>query len=192
MTTGGPAGKPARRHSAGSRTGRGASQAAGRPPGNGTPQTAAPDTNGSPPPDNVQELQQEIEQTREQLGDTVEQLVANADVKARARGKAAELAGRVKGEAGQARAQAAARAGSVRDQLTRNVAAAGRRGAYLGAAAKDQVLAAGGSVWDATPEQARQAVAKGAGTAKRHRLPLAVAVGVLMAGFAAVRWRRRR
>ena len=96
MTTSGPAGKPARRHSAGSRTAPGAGQAAGRPPGDGTPQPAAADPAGSPPPDDVQELQQEIEQTREQLGDTVEQLVANADVKARARGKAAELAGRVK------------------------------------------------------------------------------------------------
>ncbi|HEV3292539.1 MAG TPA: DUF3618 domain-containing protein, partial [Streptosporangiaceae bacterium] len=88
MTTSGPAGKPTGRHSAGSRTAPGAGQAGGGPPGGRAPQTAAADPAGSPPPDDVQELQQEIEQTREQLGDTVEQLVANADVKARARGKA--------------------------------------------------------------------------------------------------------
>jgi uncharacterized protein YjbJ (UPF0337 family) len=192
MTTTGPAGKPPGRRSAGSRTGRGAGQDAGRPPSDRTPQTAAPDTAGGPPPDDVRELQQEIGQTREQLGDTVEQLVARADPKARTRGKAAELSGRVKDEAGQARAQAAARAGGVRDQLTRNATAAGQRGAHLGAAAKGQVLAAGGSAWDATPERARQAAAKGAGTAKQYRVSLAVAAGVLVASFAAVRWWRRR
>ena len=54
---------------------------------------------------------------------------------------------------------------------------------YLGAAAKDQVAAAGESVWQATPEPARQAVAKGAATARQHRVPLAVAAGVLIAGL---------
>lgn len=54
----------------------------------------------SAPLGDVQELQQGIEQAREQLGDTVEQLVAKADVKARAQDRAAELAGRVKGQAG--------------------------------------------------------------------------------------------
>ena len=98
----------------------------------------------------------------------------------------------MKGEAAQARAQAATRAGRVGDQLTRNAVAAGQRGAHLGAAAKGQVLAAGGSAWDATPERARQAVAKGAGTAKQGRVPLAVAAGVVVAGFGAVRWWRRR
>ena len=42
------------------------------------------------------ELRQEIERTREQLGETVEQLAAKTDVKGRARAKAAELAGRAK------------------------------------------------------------------------------------------------
>ena len=69
------------------------------------------------PPDDVQELRQEIEQTRERLGETVEQLVAKTDVKARARDKAAKLTGRVKGIASQAPTQAAARAGKVRDQV---------------------------------------------------------------------------
>ena len=47
--------------------------------------------------DDVQQLEQEIEQTREQLGETVEQLAAKADVKRRARAKAAEVSERVKG-----------------------------------------------------------------------------------------------
>ena len=112
-------------------------------------------------------------------------------MKARAQGKAAELADRVNGQARQARAKAAARAGSVRDQLTSNTVAAGQRAVYLGAVAKDQAVAAGGSVWEATPEQARQAVAKGADSARQHRVPLAVAACVLVVGFLPIRWRRR-
>jgi hypothetical protein len=46
----------------------------------------------SRPTDNVRVLRQEIEQAREQLGETVERLVAKTDVKARARDQAAALA----------------------------------------------------------------------------------------------------
>jgi len=42
------------------------------------------------------DIQQEIERTREHLGETVNELAARADVKARAREKAAELSGRVR------------------------------------------------------------------------------------------------
>jgi hypothetical protein len=153
--------------------------------------TASTDVQGAPP-DDVQELQQEIEQTREQLGETVEQLVAKTDVKARAQDKAAQLADRVKAQAGQTRAQAAARAGSLRDQVTSSAATAGQKAVYLGTAAKDQVAAAGGSAWQTTPEPARQAVAKGATTARQHRVPLAVAASVLIAGLLIVRWWRKR
>lgn len=37
------------------------------------------------------EIQQEIERTRERLGETVDELAARADMKARARDKAAEM-----------------------------------------------------------------------------------------------------
>jgi len=39
------------------------------------------------------DLRHEIEQTRERLGETVDELAAKADVKARARARAAELSG---------------------------------------------------------------------------------------------------
>jgi hypothetical protein len=42
------------------------------------------------------ELRQEIEQTRQSLGETVDELAAKADIKARARAKAAEMSGRVR------------------------------------------------------------------------------------------------
>jgi Protein of unknown function (DUF3618) len=54
-----------------------------------------------------QELRQQIEQTREQLGATVEQLAAKTDVTARARAKAAQAAGRVKGSTAQLQARSA-------------------------------------------------------------------------------------
>ncbi len=54
------------------------------------------------------EIQQEIERTREHLGDTVDELAARADVRTRARAKAAEMKdrpgrGRGNGAAGSAR-----------------------------------------------------------------------------------------
>jgi Protein of unknown function (DUF3618) len=42
------------------------------------------------------ELRQEIEQTRQSLGETVDELAAKADVKARARAKAAEAKARTR------------------------------------------------------------------------------------------------
>jgi len=53
---------------------------------------------GSTVPENEQELRQEIEQTRERLGDTVELLLAKTDIKGRAQARVAGLAGRVKGK----------------------------------------------------------------------------------------------
>lgn len=97
--------------------------------------------------DDPEQLRLEIERTREQLGETVEALVAKADVKARARERAELLSQRLKGttaqvkeqaaaRTSQARAQATARAGQARSQL------AGQRRAQAGLAA----LAAAGVV----------------------------------------------
>jgi ElaB/YqjD/DUF883 family membrane-anchored ribosome-binding protein len=53
-------------------------------------------------PDDQQELEKEIEQTREQLGETVEALTAKVDVKARAQQKLGQLTARLKGKATEA------------------------------------------------------------------------------------------
>lgn len=82
----------------------------------------------------AQELEQEIERTREHLGDTIDELAGKADMKARTRARAAEV-----------RVRAAAVSGRVRDS---------------------QLL--------------------------HRRWPVAVAAGVLIAGAAIVRRRRRR
>lgn len=56
--------------------------------------------------EDAQELAEEIERTRAQLGETVEALTARTDVKARAQAKVNQLSTRVKGKANQARQQA--------------------------------------------------------------------------------------
>lgn len=132
-------------------------------------------------PDDPQELKREIERTREQLGETVEQLVAKTDVKSRAQAKATELSGMVKAKVGQAQQKAAQGAHGVRGQL-----------AGPTATAQTRVSAAAGPVWEATPEQVRQAVTKGASTARQRRVPLtAGAAGLLIACYLVARWRRR-
>ena len=55
------------------------------------------------------EIQQEIEQTRERLGQTVEELAAKADLKARARAKAAEVKARAAEASGRVRQSQAVR-----------------------------------------------------------------------------------
>lgn len=117
-------------------------------------------------PDDAQRLQAEIERTREQLGETVEQLAAKADMKSRARAKAAALAGRVK-------------------NTTRQKAVSARQ------AGMSQLQRRAAPVWEATPEPARQAVAQGASAVRRHRGLLAAAGVLMILGFVAVRQRRK-
>ena len=52
---------------------------------------------GGTPPDSAEALTADIERTRHELGETVEALVAKANVKARARRRVAEVAGRMRG-----------------------------------------------------------------------------------------------
>jgi len=78
----------------------------------------------APDPPTAAELQQEIERTRERLGETVEELAAKADVKARARAKSAEMKARARGKA----AELSARLGQsplVRQRWPLAVTAAG-------------------------------------------------------------------
>jgi chromosome segregation ATPase len=96
--------------------------------------------------DDAHELEREIEQTREQLGETVEQLAAKADVKKKVRDKAAQLRGQAQAATGK------------------------------------------------TAQQARHALAEGAGHVRRRKAPVAMAVAVaaLAAGYLALRrWRNR-
>lgn len=174
MTTSGRAGKPAGQRAAEADT----SPDIGLPFDDG-PETASQAGAAPTTPDDPQELEREIERTREQLGQTVELLAAKADVKGRAQAKATELSGRIKYKAGQVRQKAAACGGSVRGQLVGTTATAQKR-----------VTAAATPVWQATPEPVRQAVAKGASTARQRRMQLAAAAGAVIAGYLLIKWRR--
>lgn len=147
------------------------------------------------PPDDLRQLEAEIERTREQLGDTVRELAARADVKSLARAKAAELRGRVKGSTSQARRTATAGAVNVRSQVAGKTVAARQKATSSGAARKDQLrnraAAVSAPVWQATPEQVRRTVTNGASSAKERWMPLTLAAGVLIVGCLALRqWRR--
>jgi uncharacterized protein DUF3618 len=69
-------------------------------------------------------LAEEIEHTRQQLGDTVEALAAKADVKARAQHKAAEVTGKLRGKAYAAKDKVTEQAPRLRSEATANAAVA--------------------------------------------------------------------
>jgi len=60
---------------------------------------------GDAPPDAIQALTKEIRLTREDIGETVAALAAKADIMARARAKASEVAGRLRDTAGKVKEQ---------------------------------------------------------------------------------------
>jgi hypothetical protein len=148
------------------------------------------------PADDPQQLEAEIERTRQQLSETMQELAARVDVKSRARAKAAEVSGRMKTTTAQARTNATARAGSVRSQVASKTVAARQKVVSAGASQKDQLrnqaAKAGTPVWEATPEPVRRAVMKGANSARERWVPIALGAVVLAAGYLAVRqWRTR-
>jgi Protein of unknown function (DUF3618) len=147
------------------------------------------------PPESIQDLEQEIVNTRAQLGDTVQQLAAKADVTARARDKAVELTQKVKGKAGETQARATASAASARSQIAEKTEAARQQVLPVVSAGKDQLqahaAAVGAPAWEATPEPIRKAVAKGVSNIRQRRAPMAAA-SALVAACLVVRWRRRR
>jgi hypothetical protein len=138
------------------------------------------------------ELRQEIERTREQLGETVEQLAAKTDVKGRARAKATELAGRARRTVARARTQAATQVSTVRGQLAGKGVGARQKGTAVGGRVKSQLQAKAAPVREAAPEPVRRAVANGASIAQQRRVPLAVAAVTLIAGYLVFRWWRKR
>ena len=102
------------------------------------------------------EIQQEIDRTRERLGETVEELAAKADVKARAKekavemkaraqGKAPEVSGLVKGKATEVSGLVKGKATDVSGRVKQNQAV--QRRWPLAAAAAAGVLTAGIVVW---------------------------------------------
>ena len=162
--------------------------------------TDQPADAGSSVPDDPEKLRQDIEHTREQLGETVEALVAKTDVKAQAKEKVNNLTGRLKGGTAQAREQAATRVAQARDQLTAKTNDARQAATANGATvkgAKDQLqagaTAVGGKVRDVTPEPVQRAARHAAArTSPRQVVAAVAAVGVALISLILVRKRRRK
>jgi chromosome segregation ATPase len=91
------------------------------------------------------EIQQEIDRTRERLGETVEELAAKADVKARAKEKAVEMKAKAQGKATEVSGLVKGKATEVSGLVKQNQAV--QRRWPLAAAAAAGVLAAGIVVW---------------------------------------------
>ncbi|MFF7974751.1 DUF3618 domain-containing protein [Streptomyces sp. NPDC007905] len=156
-----------------------------------------PHGSGAKGPD---ELRRQIEHTRSQLGDTVAQLVDKADVKGRARARAADLKDKAGAmtvqlrvsarQAGHAVQDRAARTGHVvQDRAAHAGHAVQDRATHAGHVVQDRAARAGHSVEGGVPQPLRGAVRKG----MRHPGPI-LAVGVLGAAAVAagIAWRRQR
>ena len=105
----------------------------------------------------------EIEQTRADLGKTVEALVAKADVKARAREKVSEVSGRLP-----------ERAGHLREQAT------------------SQAAKATATVRQAAPEPMQRTAERAAAVTWQRRAPVAAIVAaVAVTGWLLLRRRKR-
>jgi long-subunit acyl-CoA synthetase (AMP-forming) len=121
------------------------------------------------PPEDAQQLTEQIEQTREQLGETVQALAAKADVTATAQEKASQLTAGLKDRAEQVKQQAS----QAQRQLADQTAPARQQLASVGQTAKDQVQQVGA-------------------TARQRRKPVAIALGAATAAVLAIVWWRRR
>jgi Protein of unknown function (DUF3618) len=91
------------------------------------------------------EIQQEIERTRERLGETVDELAAKADVKSRARAKAAEMKATAQERAAEMKAKMAVKAADVSGQMGQSQVA--RRRWPIAAAAATAVVIGSIVVW---------------------------------------------
>ncbi len=170
-----------------------------------TDQPAGDVTPAAEPPADAEQIREEIERTRDQLGETVEALVAKADVKAQAKERVGQVSDRLKGRtaqvkdtAAQAKEQAAARVGQARSQLAGKTADAKTAAAQTGGPARNQIqaraAAVGGAVRDATPEPVQRAARHAAEvTSQRRGLVAGAVVGtVVVLGFIVFIRRRRQ
>ncbi|MCG8971022.1 DUF3618 domain-containing protein [Streptomyces sp. CL12-4] len=142
-----------------------------------TGSTAQP-TGGAKGPD---ELRRQIEQTRSQLGDTVEELAGKADVKGRAKARAADLRDKAGAMTVQLRSSAAQAGHSVQDRASR-----------AGHTVHDKADRAGHTAQYKARQRVPERVRGAAQAGMRHPRPVLVAGAAAGAAVAAgVLWRRR-
>lgn len=150
------------------------------------------DQNESPAPEagGTEELREQVEQTREELGDTVAQLAAKADVKQRAQDKAAETKAQVQSKAAETKAQ-------VQDKAAEAKAQVQDKAAEAKAQVQQTVAKVAEGVKEHTPEPVQHTAAqvnaqvKEAAQSKWAKPAAAVAAG-LAAVFAVLKLRRHR
>ncbi|MGC9497996.1 DUF3618 domain-containing protein [Streptomyces sp. WG7] len=123
----------------------------------GTGSTAQP-AGGAKGPD---ELRRQIEQTRGQLGDTVEELAGKADVKGRAKARAADLRDKAGAMTVQLRSSAAQAGHTVQDKASRAGHTAQDKVSRAGHTAHDKASRAGHTAERRVPGRARGAVQAG-------------------------------
>lgn len=137
----------------------------------------------APGRDDADALVEDINQTRADLGDTVEALVAKVDVKARAQQRAAAVTTQAKGKLQALQQQLAGRASQLTGQAKQTRPAAAANG--------KTVLGAGASAGQ-TVQRGAHRVTKAVG---RHRAPVTAGAAVTAAAAALTGWlvvRRRR
>jgi hypothetical protein len=96
MTTSAGEARPAERAGAKTETAPGSELSSRAATGGDADETAPLSGSVAAPPNDIRHLELEIERTRERLGETVQELLAKADVKGRALAKATEVSGKYK------------------------------------------------------------------------------------------------
>ncbi len=148
--------------------------------GSSTPANPASGSGGQVP-DDPEALLEDIQRTREQLGETVEALAAKADVKARAAQKAARVRGQLTDQV--ASKADVARQAAARVRLTAQSA---------GGSLRPQAGQLGETVWNAAPGPAQDVARRAAASVRQHRGPYALgAAAVLLASWLVIRRGRR-
>ncbi len=149
---------------------------------------ANPAGGGTPPgPGDEQALAREIEQTREELGETVAALAAKTDVKGRAAARFHELTGHLTAKANQIGERASGRAGQARGQL----AGQAERGRTLLAAAPRPGPHAREQGAPGAAAPVRRTGQRAAAAVRQYPVPAALAAAaVLLAILAAAGGRR--
>ncbi|MEU6306839.1 DUF3618 domain-containing protein [Streptomyces chartreusis] len=135
-----------------------------------------------------EELREQVEQTRAELGETVQALTAKTDLKARAQEKATAVRGQATAKAGELKAKAADLTHQARDKVPAPV----KDKADQAAGQARLKTAQAGQLWrDKAPEPVRQKTAQGARTARENRTLLLAATGAATLVWLACHRRKR-
>ncbi|MFD0395076.1 DUF3618 domain-containing protein [Streptomyces nogalater] len=118
-----------------------------------------------------EELRDQVEQTRHELGETVEALAAKTDVKARAQEKAAEVKEQAATKAAEVKVQAAVKAAEVKEQAAVKAAEVKEQAAAKAVRLKDKAGGLAHQAQDRLPDPVLETTAQGARWARATTAP---------------------